>query len=118
MDESDWRNGKDPQPLLDWLHQQGRLSERKARLFAVGCCRRIWHLLTDERSRTAVEVAERHAGGLAGSPELAGVAAYAERAADQSVDALHDFEVSDASWGPALAASEAALAARFASIFT
>jgi hypothetical protein len=49
------------------------LTERKARLFAVACCRRVWHLFTDGRSQAIIEIAERHADGLAGEDEWAGV---------------------------------------------
>src|SRR5207253_3530450 len=71
MTPSEWQNCTDPAPLLDWLRRNGKLTGRKARLFAVACCRSAWPLLTDQRSRRAVEVAERHADGLANDEELA-----------------------------------------------
>src|ERR1022692_1843024 len=62
----------DPNTLLAYL--RGQVSDRKLRLFACACCRRIWHLLDDERCRTAAEVAERYAEGHSTRLEL--VAAY------------------------------------------
>src|SRR5262245_54031205 len=70
--------------MLDWLCQQGQLSERKARLFCVACCRRIEHLLVDDRSRQAVRVVELVAEGRASLADLGMAEADAEAAYEDS----------------------------------
>ena len=57
----------------------GVLSDRDLLFFACWCARQVWHLLSDERSRNAVEVSERFADGKATADELAaaGDAAWA-----------------------------------------
>src|SRR5579883_2520647 len=90
MTEAEWMACTDPDAMLDFLF--GKVSSRKMWLFGVACCRRIWHLLDDERSREAVEVVERWVDGLALEAEM--VAAY--KNADDAADCSHG--------GPALAA--------------
>ena len=79
--------------------------DRQARLFAVACARRVQHLMTDERSLDALEVAERYAMGGASDDELA-----AARAAAAGAIFAADFAVAY----DGVAAYVAALAAIFA----
>jgi hypothetical protein len=44
---------------------EGKVSDRKARLYCCACCRHIWYLFTDRRTRNAVEVTELYADGMA-----------------------------------------------------
>jgi hypothetical protein len=62
MTESEWLLSTDPAMMLRVLGQHA--SERKLRLFACARCRLLWHELVDDRSRAAVEAAERYAEGL------------------------------------------------------
>jgi hypothetical protein len=60
MNEREWLDCADPERLLD--HLQGCVSERKLRLFAAACCRRIWEQIGKE-GRKAVDAAESYAEG-------------------------------------------------------
>jgi hypothetical protein len=64
MTEQEWLHATDPKPMWEFL--RGKANERKLRLFEVAFCRRMWNLLTDERSRRGVETAEQDVeGGVA-----------------------------------------------------
>jgi len=67
LSERDWLACGDSISMLRFL--QGRISERKSRLFDCAACRRVWHTL-DEESRRAVDLWDRHAEGLATSDEV------------------------------------------------
>jgi hypothetical protein len=67
MDEGEWLACEYPELMMDFHVRKGMTrklvltkgTERKLRLFACGCCRRVWDSLLDERSRNAVEAAEK-----------------------------------------------------------
>ena len=66
--------------------------DRELRLFAVWCARQVQHLMQDERSIKAIDVAEKYANGLATERELnaAADAAYdASLSANDAADAAN-----------------------------
>jgi len=79
MTEEEWLKCDDPHRMVMSLRRAAS-SQRKSRLFAVMACRRFWTIVTDERSRKAVEVAELYLDGQA-SEEDRGAAAEASREA-------------------------------------
>jgi hypothetical protein len=111
--------------MLTFLQDSGWGCERKLRLFAAACCRRIWHLLHDERSRRAVGAAEGDADGLGGPEELAQTAldaalAFAEAGAiadvagpdlPSALDWFYDPEDAERTWDAYQQSRQAALAA-------
>ena len=62
------------------------------RFYAVWCARQVKHLMTDQRSIAALDVAERYANGLATDAELAAARAAARAAAagDAAGDAARE----------------------------
>jgi hypothetical protein len=69
MNESGWLKSGEPHAMLDAI--EGKVSDRKLRLFACACCRAYWTYFTDKGSRLEVEVAQRFADGQATAAELA-----------------------------------------------
>src|SRR5438876_878195 len=69
MTESEWRNAVEPHAMLEFLQSGGKPSDRKLRLFAVACSRRIWSMI-DDLGRAAVEAAEEFADGRLSSDEM------------------------------------------------
>jgi hypothetical protein len=67
MTEAAWFACGDRRLLLAFLTTTAR--DRKLRLFACACCRRVWHLMKHETSKRAVEIAERFADGFAEDTE-------------------------------------------------
>jgi hypothetical protein len=65
--EAEWLACIEPGKLLGFL--VGKASDRKLRLFAVACCRRIWDLMP-KGSRKAVQAAKKYAEGTIDLEEL------------------------------------------------
>ena len=114
MTETEWLASTDPQPMLEYL--RGKVSDRKLRLFACACARQSRHLLDDQRSRTAVEVTEKYADGLATKEELVAARNAARNATENTAwDTAWDtawytawYTAWSASWAAARDAARAA----------
>jgi hypothetical protein len=65
MTEAEWLACIDPQPMLLFLSDRGMLTDRRARLFAGACCRRIWAYFPDSCLWETVDLSDRLADGAA-----------------------------------------------------
>ena len=105
----------DPEWLIWVATRPGVLTDQELRLFAVFCARQVEHLTADQRSKDAINTAEKFAKGKATREELAAAcdaARYAARAtawatawaAAADADAAAD-AACDAAWYAACAAA-------------
>ena len=72
--------------------------QREMRLFAVDCARSVQHLMKDPRSIAAIDVAERHAEGMATDAELDAACDAAWAAARAAARAAAWDSARDAAW--------------------
>src|SRR5262245_1922666 len=70
MTEAAWLACAVPATMLEYLEQIDALTDRKQRLLDCACVRRLWHLLTNENARLAVEMAEDFADDLVDIEDL------------------------------------------------
>ena len=83
-----------------WCMKSAPEYKKECRLFAVLCARQVQHLMTDERSISALDVAEKFANGYATREELS--------AASEASWAAARATASEASWAASWAAARAA----------
>jgi hypothetical protein len=105
MTEAEWLACDDPGPMLESLGHKA--DPRKLRLFAAACARRLSGLLDDERSRRALDVAERYADRRKKGPPSRNELRQAEQDAWAVAHALNGGRDS-ARYNAAQAATEAA----------
>jgi hypothetical protein len=86
MTEAEWLACRNQEIMLTWLKHQG--SKRKFALFACACCRRIWHLIADERKCRAVELVELIDLGLERRDEWEALCIVLRSAASPSIEGL------------------------------
>lgn len=96
--------------------REGIASDKTLRLFAVACAREVQHLLKDERSLKALDVAEAFAHGNATEKELRAAldSAWAAWAALDAAGAAAEAAAEAAAWAAAWDAAWAARAAAWA----
>jgi hypothetical protein len=109
MTEPEWEECTLLKPmaeLLDFPH----VDKRRRWLFACACCRRIWSLMEDERSRRLIELREGNDLGLVSEEELCEAidgASCARNEARAPFRSIPDFDAHSSEAAPAWAAAAA-----------
>jgi hypothetical protein len=88
MTESEWQACESPYDMLE--HLEGKIDDQAFMQFSVACCRRIWPLITDPRSRAVVDAAEQYLAGTLSATAAGRICAEWDEAyrSDQSIDDL------------------------------
>ena len=68
MDSESWEKSRDLKKMIRAVDPQR--SDRKLRLFAVACCRRVWNQITTASAKRLVELTEQFADGESESESL------------------------------------------------
>ena len=108
MTEAEWLACTDPTPMLEFL--RGKVVERKLRLLAVACCRRVQHRLRNAASERALALLEMFADGSGSHRQLKAAVWEAQQVAVQADEQAVDhqskdkgFRASAAAWAVVLA---------------
>ena len=84
MTEAEWLTCDFPYDML--RHLDGKIEDEAFMRFSVACCRRIWPLITDLRSRAVVEATEAYLAGTMSAEAAAQVDAEWDRARSEVED--------------------------------
>jgi hypothetical protein len=115
MTEREWLHATDPNALLMFLRQRRQAGDRKLRLFAVACCRRLQPLFGHPDSLSAIEVAERFAEGDATTEELRHAEELAMWAGDDA--SWHCMQEAAVAWAAAAPAQDGGMRAAHAAVY-
>jgi hypothetical protein len=108
MTEAEWNRCSDPWEMLEFLRNTSRASDRKLRLFAVGCCRRLEAELPDQSSWDVVHLAEGYADGNGTDQDLMEARRDAEESFRRHMAAFAAVQVTaPLAWDAAMGAVEA-----------
>jgi hypothetical protein len=84
MTDREWLESNDPEQMRIALAIIGGASERRLRLVGCACCRRLWRLMCDKRSQSAVDGSELFADKRLTAAALKHLSSEASKAFEQA----------------------------------